>query len=461
MSRFSFASSTRGRARPSALFLLKALSAGVVSVCLLPVIASSESAQQVVASSESAQQVTAFSEGTLPMVAPAVSEPPALGLPPRLLSIGGLFLQDRRVLKVETDEGAMSPGVNLVSDHGFAAFDASELRRLGWELDESDGQVGATWPGGGARFSATTGTPFMSWNGDGVHLAQAPYSDSGRFYLPLQVLVDVLPWKMPRVFSFDTRSGTLRIEDPPTPQGTSPEPRRAARRVVVIDPGHGGVDPGAKGRGGLREKDVALAIALDLARILGEDPGLDVHLTRDRDELIPLWKRGEIATEWRGDQTGVFVSIHANALPNSSRTRGFETYFLSEARTDHERRVVALENAAQEFEENADPQTGSDLSFILTELRNLDHQHWSALLAELIQDDLAEVHPGPNRGVKQGPFAVITNALMPAVLVEVGFVTNPEEERLLNGKEFQADAAQAIANAIREFFHRYPTEGGQ
>ncbi len=203
-----------------------------------------------------------------------------------------------------------------------------------------------------------------------------------------------------------------------------------------------------------------MAIGRALARNLRDEPNLQVFLTRDTDTLIPIWKRGELATEWRGEHPGIFVSIHANALPNSRATRGFETYFLSEARTEHERRVAALENAAQDYEnEDERPSEDPDLSFILTELRSLDHQHWSALLAELIQGQLALVHPGPNRGVKQGPFAVITNALMPAVLVEVGFLTNPEEESLLTQGTFQVNSATAIGSAVREFFRRYPTGG--
>jgi N-acetylmuramoyl-L-alanine amidase len=230
---------------------------------------------------------------------------------------------------------------------------------------------------------------------------------------------------------------------------------------VVIDAGHGGRDPGAKGPGGTEEKRVALGIAETLARLLMEEPNLDVYLTRGKDELIPLWQRGEKATAWKGDRYGVFLSIHANALPNSRSTRGFETYFLSEARTEHERRVAALENAAVQFEDPESVAAGDpDLSFILTELRNLDHQHWSALLAELIQTELGRFHPGPDRGVKQGPFAVITNALMPAVLLEVGFISNPEEERLLKDPGFQESAARAVAQALQVFFQRYPPVPG-
>jgi N-acetylmuramoyl-L-alanine amidase len=194
-----------------------------------------------------------------------------------------------------------------------------------------------------------------------------------------------------------------------------------------------------------------------VARELEGDSDLEVYLTRDADTLIPIWKRGELATRWRGEHPGVFISIHANAVPNSGEVRGFETYFLSEARTEHEQRVAALENAAQDYEAReerlaADP----DLSFILSELRNLDHQHWSALLAGLVQDEMGRFHPGPNRGVKQGPLAVITNALMPAVLVEVGFLTSPAEEGLLVQRSFQEQTAEALAAAVREFFQRYP-----
>ncbi len=359
-------------------------------------------------------------------------------------------------VRVHTPEGPLSPALTIVSQNGFAAVSVEELTRLGWTVESLEGRVVARWHGGPPAVEVRPGTPFLSWGGEGVHLAEAPYVRSGRLFLPLQFLIDVLPWKLPEVFQYDPDAGTLVILDPQAPRGYSPDPVR----VVVIDPGHGGRDPGAGGTRGTQEKEIALAIGRALARNLSADENLQVFLTRDSDTLIPIWKRGELATEWKGEHPGVFVSIHANALPGSRETRGFETYFLSEARTEHERRVVALENAAQDFE-NADegPSDNPDLSFILSELRKLDHQHWSALLAELVQDRLEQVHPGPNRGVKQGPLAVITNALMPAVLVEVGFLTNPEEERMLVRGTFQENTATAIASAVREFFRRYPTGG--
>jgi N-acetylmuramoyl-L-alanine amidase len=348
----------------------------------------------------------------------------------------------------------MTPGIQVESHRGFASVAVTELTRLGWDVVGDEIRAVLRWRGGDPAVEIRPGTPYLSWGREGVHLADSPYALSGRIYVPLQFLVDVLPWKLPRYFHYDPSSRTLAFTPPGPPREAN---GNTATRVVVIDPGHGGRDTGARGPGGTLEKEVALGIAKELARVLEADPGLEVHLTRDADVLVPLWRRGELATEWKDERPGVFVSIHANAMPNSRATRGFETYFLSEARTEHERRVAALENSAQEFEREEDrPANQADLSFILKELRNLDHQHWSALLAELVQGRLHRVHPGPNRGVKQGPFAVITNALMPAVLVEVGFISNPEEERLMMQPDFQQNAARAVAVAVTEFFERYP-----
>lgn len=368
-------------------------------------------------------------------------------------------------LRIQRSSGTASVSIRLVRDHGFLAFGARALEGLGWELEPRDQGIRATFAGGEPVTELTPGSPFLRWGSETVQLAEAPYRLHGQLHLPVQFLVDVLPWKLPDFFRYDPGSLTLQVLDTPDGEpvpGPTPGTELAdPTRVVVIDPGHGGRDPGTRGPGGTQEKDVVLGIARALARILTEVEDLEVHLTRDSDVLVPIWQRGELATEWKAGRHGVFISIHANAVPNSRATRGFETYFLSEARTEHERRVAALENAAMEFEEDSDrPQGGDpDLSFILTELRNLDHAHWSSLLAEIVQEELQGVHPGPNRGVKQGPLAVITNSLMPAVLVEVGFLSNREEEQLLTREVFQEDVARAVAQAVQEFFRRYPPGG--
>jgi N-acetylmuramoyl-L-alanine amidase len=230
--------------------------------------------------------------------------------------------------------------------------------------------------------------------------------------------------------------------------------------VVVIDAGHGGEDPGTVSRGGIREKNVALGVARAMAAELKRSGGFDVVMIRDGDTFVPIWDRGARATTAKGERHGIFVSIHANsAAGRGSPARGYETYFLSEARTEHERRVAAIENAPLGVD--AAPEgSGGDLGFILRELKNLDQQHWSSLLAEMVQQEVGRVHPGPDRGVKQAPLAVITNAIMPAVLVEIGYLSHPEEAKLIGEAGFQEEAGKALARAVTRFFQRYPPGSG-
>ncbi len=363
---------------------------------------------------------------------------------------------------------------------GYPAIASAALAGLGWERAERNDGVHLTHRSG-LRLEFREGSPFFRWDGELVQLVHSPYRVGSEVYLPIQLVTDLFPGLLPDVYRFDGGEGVLRVATarvdaappgdlspdpapPATPEvrpaqpAPTPAPREAVRRLVVIDPGHGGEDPGAIGPGGVREKDVALAIALALARELEGDPTLEVRLTRDQDVLVPIWERGLRATEWKGDRPGIFLSIHANALPDRPTVRGFETYFLSEARTEHERRVAAAENAPLRREAPEGVPMAEDplLATILRDLITFDHQHWSALLAEMVQRELGTFHPGPNRGVKQGPFAVITNALMPSVLVEVGFISHRDEERLMTQPEFHRNTARALARSVRAFFQRYP-----
>lgn len=362
---------------------------------------------------------------------------------------------------VRVESAGRVEALAVAADRGYAAVAASALERLGWQVHPATAGVLAVF--GRDTLVLEPGSPFLAWQGQLYQLAEAPYSVQGRLYVPVQLLIDWLPAVLGASFSFDPDQGVLRAGRPVAgvPERRRDEVTGRHARLVVIDPGHGGEDPGALGPLGTREKDVALRFSLELARVLDRDSTIEVRLTRDRDVLVPLWQRGELATRWRGNRPAVFVSIHANSLPRSRAIRGFETYFLSEARTDHERRVAAIENAPLQLEGGSAPGAGDEsLAFILKELVKLGHQHWSALLAEMVQRQLARVHPGPNRGVKQAPLAVITNALMPAVLVEIGFLSNPAEEKLLRDREFQREAAAAVAEAIQAFFRRYPPGRG-
>jgi N-acetylmuramoyl-L-alanine amidase len=394
----------------------------------------------------------------------------ALGSALLALAAGVVSAQQTPNLRIERADGSMT-NVPVVLDHGYAAVQLGLFGDLGWSVRESGNDISIDVPGH-IDVDLRIGSPFFRWDGIVFQLTDAPYRDSNLVLLPLQLLTEFLPTRLPDLYEYDGARALLRAGDPAligargqaeAPPAGRPAELPAARspysgpRVVIIDPGHGGEDPGALGPRGIREKDVALGIALELAAILKRNPGLEVYMTRDSDVFVDLWERGEMATRLKGEGHGLFVSIHANSIPNQRSTRGFETYFLSEARTEHERRVAAIENAPLSYgSQSVDPENEPDLDFILRELRNLDHAHWSELLADLTQQELEDFHPGPNRGVKQGVLAVLTNALMPAVLVETGYLSHDEEGRLLGEKEFQTNAARAISRAIERFFERYP-----
>jgi N-acetylmuramoyl-L-alanine amidase len=230
-------------------------------------------------------------------------------------------------------------------------------------------------------------------------------------------------------------------------------------RLVVVDAGHGGPDHGMIGLVGsthpIYEKDITLAVALKVGDAL-RNLGLDVLETRTTDTLIALSDRGRIANEHHGD---LFLSIHVNAAnPNwhdPSAARGFETYFLAAAKTEDDRRVEQMENEAVKFETGANAPANDPLDFIIHDMAQNEHLRESADLAEIIQRHLAEIEPGPDRGVKQAGFRVLVTAYMPSVLVEIGFGTNPAEARYLASPASQRTIAKAIAQATADYLARY------
>jgi N-acetylmuramoyl-L-alanine amidase len=173
-------------------------------------------------------------------------------------------------------------------------------------------------------------------------------------------------------------------------------------------------------------------------------------MTRNHDTLIALRDRPRMASRWRAEgQPALFMSIHCNAHPSRAET-GYETYFLAEARTAESRRVQEMEDAAEQYEERR-PE-GDPLSFIMSDLRQNQHLRESSDWAQMIQDRLREVHPGPNRGVKQAGFAVLVGATMPAVLVELGFISNRGEEEMLADPRQQDTFARQLAAGVQDFF---------
>lgn len=298
-------------------------------------------------------------------------------------------------------------------------------------------------------------------------------------YLPLEVVTEILPRVLGDRYRYEPGAARL-TESAGAPDratmaatvpareraGTAPEatPTRLLRaaHMVTIDPGHGGEDPGNPGEAfprGLREKDVTLAIGL-LVREELRQRGIGVRMTRTSDTLIALRDRGRFCAE----ACDLFVSLHVNSLkrrPGYRSVRGFETYFLAEARTEDAERVAKMENEAVRFETHrGDEPAAGGLDFLLKDLQLNEHLRESARLAELVQRTVEPVHTGPNLGVKQAGFMVLTTARRPAVLVELGYSTNADDARVMTEPEHQRRLAAAVADAIQAYLAEYERKTG-
>ena len=216
-------------------------------------------------------------------------------------------------------------------------------------------------------------------------------------------------------------------------------------RRIVVDPGHGGHDPGAVGPNGIQEKDVVLAIGLKLRELLRDELGLDVVMTRSTDIFIPLEERTAIANKVNAD---LFLSVHANAAPNRTAA-GIETYYLSLAKSDKVAQLAAKENGTS-------LEKVSVLQAILFDLMANYKLNDSAHLAEEVQKSLHKKARGKfsdvkNLGVKQGPFYVLVGATMPSILVETAFLSNAQEEARLKDPAYQEMTAEGILDGVRAY----------
>jgi N-acetylmuramoyl-L-alanine amidase len=221
-----------------------------------------------------------------------------------------------------------------------------------------------------------------------------------------------------------------------------------AIRTVVIDPGHGGLETGAKGKFGNLEKDITLAISLKLKALIEKDMGFEVVLTRDRDVDVSNENRSAIANNRKA---GLFISIHANGSVQR-KAAGSETFFLSLNATDEEtRRLAYLENNSSELQSRIDPSSDDDLMMILWDMAQNAYIKESSRLAELVQGELDAMLGTRNRGIKQAPFKILTGVACPAILVEAAFISNPDEEQKLASDEFQAKVAEAIYRGLGRF----------
>lgn len=269
-------------------------------------------------------------------------------------------------------------------------------------------------------------------DGAAVDLPFPPRMERGRLLLPERLWSDGLSrWRPPE-----------RILPP----------ARDRIRTIVVDAGHGGHDPGAIGRSGLKEKNVTLDVARRLRDLLTQD-GFRVVMTRYDDRFIPLHGRSGIANREGAD---LFISVHANSS-RSRKVTGFEAYYLSEATDDHARALEASENAS--LPQEIGRPTSSESEAILWDLLYTENRLESLELASYACRGLSRQGlPVGNRGVKSARFAVLKGAHMPAVLMEVGFISSPDEETRMRRPQYRQRLAEGIRKGILSFRSRAERE---
>ncbi|MBK7187560.1 MAG: N-acetylmuramoyl-L-alanine amidase [bacterium] len=336
---------------------------------------------------------------------------------------------------------------------------------LGWSVERpAFDQVTVSLRGGRADAAALSATPAAGFVravearqdadrlvvtlrlGDGAGEHRAYAADGGRD------VVVVLAAAATADQAADS-SGAAPADDPVAallPPAPGADAAARPLRTVVIDPGHGGGDTGAVGRRGIMEKDVNLAVARELKQYLERSGGLDVVLTRQRDEAMDLDARAEAANAAGGD---LFISLHCNSWFDD-QARGFETYFLSPASSDWARSVEAAENGASDG--GREP---GDVEFIVWELVQNRYITRSSQFAEYLQARACRELGSPDRGVRQAGFRVLVGAYMPAVLVELGFLSHADEEMRLDERTYQRQLARTIGDAVLGFARTAATAG--
>jgi N-acetylmuramoyl-L-alanine amidase len=237
-------------------------------------------------------------------------------------------------------------------------------------------------------------------------------------------------------------------------EAEAPPADKGVRRIV-IDPGHGGDDPGAKGYHGLVEKDITLDLARRLARRIDALPGYQAILTRDGDYFVRLGERQRFARRKNGD---LFVSLHANAARNRS-ANGFEVYFLSlSGATDKMARELADKENAADLIGGVPEEAEEEVLSILFDYLQVEGMKRSEALAEEIWNSFRNGRDMELRNVKQAGFAVLKSLEIPAVLVEVGFITNRSDAALLKKDEFRDRIAEKLARGVERYFERAVAE---
>ncbi|MFP4687075.1 MAG: N-acetylmuramoyl-L-alanine amidase [bacterium] len=310
----------------------------------------------------------------------------------------------------------------------------------------------------GTTFRFTPRSEHVLAGDNNLYLTGSPLVRSGKMYLAASTTAGLLNrhTKHSVIYNPDRQQMQLGVpreaeaaDEDPIGRFLEDIPEVAGdEMLVVIDPGHGGRDPGAIGPGGLMEKEVILNMSLRLKKHIEDNyPRMKVILTREEDVFIPLQDRTRMANQNEAD---VFISIHANSGP-SARATGFEIFTLSAEASDPSAQERAdIENSVLRYE-GYDSEELSDVAWILGQLRASVHTMESQAFSEMILSEMEAAITLSNRGMKQAPFFVLKDAMMPAVLFEAGFLSNPREEQRLQSDSYQKTVVEALGTALDKY----------
>jgi N-acetylmuramoyl-L-alanine amidase len=336
----------------------------------------------------------------------------------------------------------------------------------------------------GSRLVFVQGMPFYLVNDTLRQIPCEPERDGGMLFLPAALCAGILSAVTRDSVAWNDRDSAIVLrERTAAPPETKPAVRdtadvaRAARapdttqrvkqpqqeivKTVVVDPGHGGMDPGAIGPDGIEEKNVVLGIALAVRDLIKKKTKLTVYLTRETDTFIPLVDRTRFANDKKAD---IFVSIHANSIQGDKKkkdgTRGYKVYFLSQAKNEDDKLVAMRENAVIELEDKSHKY--DNLQDILIDMAGneflRESQDLSIMITETFGSSASKI-PRLHLGVGQANFWVLNGTYMPSVLIEVGFISSSQEEHELADAVTQKSIASGIFDAILKFKKKY--EEGQ
>jgi len=305
---------------------------------------------------------------------------------------------------------------------------------------------------GDTKIKITANTSFVIINDKAYQLQNNVFQRKGEYYVPLDDLLTLLTQQTNTDYSMDYASMSISlgsvIQNIPIVETTdlNKEKKKWQFDTIIIDPGHGGKDPGSVGYKGTKEKDIVLDVSKRLARKIQKNLRIKTVLTRDEDVFVRLQDRTKFANTNEGD---LFISIHVNSN-ESKKPYGFETYLLKPGRNQEAINVALRENSVIELEGNKFEKL-TDEQLIQATIAQSGFVQYSEKFAALIQEEIDKRVQSRNRGVKQAGFYVLMGASMPNVLIELGYISNPNEEKKLNSSSYRDMLATSIYYAILKY----------